>query len=242
MFVYIIYRKKEKVNYFLFYFTGIFKKCFFLYNSLIQITDYLKKETSIDTPLRHQNLKKLKTLFLSTLYISAFTFGGGFVIVGFMRRKFVHDLHWIDEEEMLDFAALAQSCPGAVAVNAAILIGWKICGFAGMLTAVLGTILPPMIILSVISLFYSAFASSPLISAVLHGMEAGVAATVLDVACDLGMATVKTKSSLSVFIMAGAFVLNFVFHVSVIYIILAAAVIGTVRLLIIRRFHREVSR
>ena len=170
------------------------------------------------TPLRHQNLKKLKTLFLSTLYISAFTFGGGFVIVGFMRRKFVHDLHWIDEEEMLDFAALAQSCPGAVAVNAAILIGWKICGFAGMLTAVLGTILPPMIILSVISLFYSAFASSPLISAVLHGMEAGVAATVLDVACDLGMATVKTKSSLSIFIMAGAFVLNFVFHVSVIYI------------------------
>ena len=111
-----------------------------------------------------------------------------------------------------------------------------------MLTAVLGTILPPMIILSVISLFYSAFASSPLISAVLHGMEAGVTATVLDVACDLGMATVKTKSSLSVFIMAGAFVLNFVFHVSVIYIILAAAVIGTVRLLIIRRFHREVSR
>ena len=73
-------------------------------------------------------------------------------------------------------------------------------------------------------------------------MEAGVTATVLDVACDLGMATVKTKSSLSVFIMAGAFVLNFVFHVSVIYIILAAAVIGTVRLLIIRRFHREVSR
>ena len=154
----------------------------------------------MDTPLRHQNLKKLKTLFLSTLYISAVTFGGGFVIVGFMRRKFVHDLHWIDEEEMLDFAALAQSCPGAVAVNAAILVGWKICGFAGMLTAVLGTILPPMIILSVISLFYSAFASSPLISAVLHGMEAGVAATVLDVACDLGMATVKTKSSLSIYL------------------------------------------
>ena len=56
------------------------------------------------------------------------------------------------------------------------------------------------------------------------------------------MATVITKIRLSIFIMAGAFVLNFVFHVSVIYIILAAAVIGTVRLLIIRRFHREVSR
>ena len=54
---------------------------------------------------------------------------------------------------MLDFTALAQSSPGAIAVNAAILVGWKICGFAGMLVAVLGTILPPMIILSVISFF-----------------------------------------------------------------------------------------
>ena len=94
------------------------------------------------------NIKKLLTLFSTTLYISAFTFGGGFVIVTFMKRKFVDQLKWIDEKEMLDFTALAQSSPGAIAVNAAILVGWKVCGFAGMLTAILGTILPPMIILS----------------------------------------------------------------------------------------------
>ena len=102
----------------------------------------------------------LKKLFFSTLYISAFTFGGGFVIITFMKRKFVDELHWIDMTEMLDLTALAQSSPGAIAVNAAILVGWRVAGLMGMLIAVLGTILPPMLILSVISLCYQAFASN----------------------------------------------------------------------------------
>ena len=66
---------------------------------------------------------RLLVLFLKTLYISAFTFGGGFVIVTFMKKCFVDELQWIDEQEMLDFTALAQSCPGAIAVNGAILVG-----------------------------------------------------------------------------------------------------------------------
>ena len=51
----------------------------------------------------------LKKLFLSTLYLSAFTFGGGYVIVTLMKTKFVDQYHWIDEEEMLDLVAIAQS-------------------------------------------------------------------------------------------------------------------------------------
>ena len=82
--------------------------------------------------------KTLLKLFLTTLYISAFTFGGGFVIVTFMKRKFVDELHWIDDQEMLDLAALAQSSPGAIAVNAAILVGWRVAGFLGMICAVVG--------------------------------------------------------------------------------------------------------
>ena len=97
---------------------------------------------------------RLWKLFITTLYISSFTFGGGFVIVTFMKKKFVDELHWIDEQEMLDMTALAQSAPGAIAVNAAILVGWQVEGLAGMLVAVLGTILPPMVILSIISVFY----------------------------------------------------------------------------------------
>lgn len=177
--------------------------------------------------MQPENRKKtLLKLFLSTLYISAFTFGGGFVIITFMKRKFVDELHWINEQEMLDLAALAQSSPGAIAVNAAILVGWRVCGFAGMLVAVVGTILPPMIILSVISFFYAAFASNRYVALTLKGMQAGVAAVILDVVCGLGGNVVKERSMLNLVVMGAAFIATFFFQVNVIYIILAAAIIG----------------
>ena len=173
--------------------------------------------------------KRLSTLFFSMLYISAFTFGGGFVIVTFMKRKFVDQLHWLTEEEMLDLTALAQSSPGAIAVNAAILVGWRAAGFAGMAAAVAGTVLPPVAILSVISLFYAAFASNIYVALVLRGMQAGVAAVMLDVVWSLGKGVAKQKSTLDLFIMAAAFAATFLFHVNVIYIILAAALAGVLR-------------
>lgn len=173
--------------------------------------------------------KKLWLLFSGMFYISAFTFGGGFVIVTFMKRKFVDRLHWIDEQEMLDFTALAQSSPGAIAVNAALLVGYKVCGAIGMAAAVLGTILPPMLILTVISFFYSAFASNPFVALVLKGMQAGVAAVILDVACDLGAGVMRQKSLYLSVILAGAFAADFFLGVNVIYIIMAAAGTGILR-------------
>ncbi len=179
--------------------------------------------------------KNLLKLFFSMLYISAFTFGGGFVIITFMKRKFVDELHWIDEQEMLDLTALAQSSPGAIAVNAAILVGWHVGGFWGMAAAVLGTILPPMAILSVISFFYAAFASNPYVALTLKGMQAGVAAVILDVVCSLGSNVLRQNSSIHLIIMAAAFVATFFFKVNVIYIILAAGAIGIVLALTDRR-------
>lgn len=170
--------------------------------------------------------KLLRKLFYTMLYISSFTFGGGFVIVTFMKRKFVDELHWIDDQEMLDLTALSQSSPGAIAVNAAILVGWHVAGFWGMVFAVLGTIIPPMVILSVISFFYAAFATNPYVALVLKGMQSGVAAVILDVVFSLGKGVVKSKSWLYLSVMAAAFVATFFFDVNVVYVILAAAVIG----------------
>lgn len=175
---------------------------------------------------------RLWKLFVTTLYISSFTFGGGFVIVTFMKKKFVDELHWIDEQEMLDMTALAQSSPGAIAVNAAILVGWQVEGLAGMLVAVLGTILPPMIILSIISMFYAAFAANRYIALVLKGMQAGVAAVILDVVFDLGGKVVRTGSWVYIALMIAAFVANTVLGINVILVILAAAAFGVVRALV----------
>ena len=153
--------------------------------------------------------KLLAKLFFSMLYISSFTFGGGFVIVTFMKKKFVDELRWIDEQEMLDMTALAQSSPGAIAVNAAILVGWKVAGFAGMIAAVLGTILPPLIILSVISFFYAAFAENRIVALLLKGMQAGVAAVILDVSVSLGKNVLKTKDWIHPVILIAAFIAAF---------------------------------
>lgn len=170
--------------------------------------------------------KTLLKLLWSTLYISAFTFGGGFVIVTFMKRKFVDELHWIDEQEMLDLAALAQSSPGAIAVNAAILVGWRVAGFAGMLVAVTGTILPPMVILTVVSLFYAAFAENRYVALTLRGMQAGVAAVIADVVCSLGHNVLKERSVVHICVMIAAFVAGFFLKLNVVYLLLAAALIG----------------
>ena len=68
----------------------------------------------------------LRKLFFASLYLSTFTFGGGYVIVTLLKEKFVDQYHWIDEEEMLDLVAIAQSSPGAIAVNGAIVVGYKL--------------------------------------------------------------------------------------------------------------------
>lgn len=183
----------------------------------------------------------LLKLFFSMLYISAFTFGGGFVIITFMKRKFVDELGWIDEQEMLDLTALAQSSPGAIAVNDAILVGWRVGGFPGMVTAVIGTVLPPITILSVIFLFYAAFAANPYVALVLKGMQAGVAAVILDVVWGLGANVVKIRSSIHMVVMAAAFIATFVYGVNVIYIILAAGLLGVVLAMLQRKKGGELQ-
>ena len=178
-----------------------------------------------------QAKNRLLTLFVNSFIISACTFGGGFVIVTLMKRKYVDELHWLDEQEMLDYTALAQASPGAIAVNAAVLVGWKIGGLPGMLLSVIGTILPPMLILGVISYFYAAFAANRYVALTLRGMQAGVAAVILDVVCDLGGKVINNRSPLQLFVMAGVFAAAFLFDVNVMLLILAAGAVGGVSVL-----------
>ena len=152
--------------------------------------------------------KVLKKLFFSTLYLSTFTFGGGYVIVTLMKNKFVDELHWIDEEEMLDLVAIAQSSPGAIAVNGAIVVGYKLAGLPGVLLSILGAILPPMIILSAISFFYDAFRSNLIVGTMLKGMQSGVAAVIASVVFDMGSNVVKEKDWLNIAIMAASFLIS----------------------------------
>ena len=177
----------------------------------------------------------LKKLFFSTLYLSAFTFGGGYVIVTLMKKKFVDELHWIGEDEMLDLVALAQSAPGAIAVNGAIVVGYKLAGLPGAITAIIAAILPPFFIITAISFFYERFRDNLYIGRLLAGMQAGVAAVIASVVWDMGSAVVKQRDAVSILVMLAAFAAARVFHVNVVLIILACAALGAVRTLIGRR-------
>ena len=175
-----------------------------------------------------------RTLFFSTLYLSTFTFGGGYVIIPLMKKKFVDELNWMTEEEMLNFTAIAQSSPGAVAVNASILVGYRAASIPGALISILGTSLPPLVILSVISFFYAAFRSNAVVSAVLKGMQAGVAAVIADVVWSLGGSVLRSKSFLSILIMAGAFAATYWGGVNVVWIILVCGALGAAQPLLSR--------
>ena len=179
--------------------------------------------------------KILGKLFVSTLYLSAFTFGGGYVIVTLMKKKFVDEYHWIEENEMLDLVAIAQSSPGAIAVNGAIVVGYKLAGIIGTLVAILGTILPPFIIISVISVCYQAFRSNFYVAEMLSGMQAGVGAVIASVTYDMGAPIVKEKDPMSLIILIGAFIAACVLEINVIYIVITCGLLGVIRTFLAKR-------
>lgn len=167
-------------------------------------------------------------LFLSTFQLSACTFGGGFVIIPLMRKTFVEKLHWIEEQEMMDLTAIAQSSPGAIAVNASVLVGYRVAGLTGALVTVLGTVLPPLLIISVLSFFYKAFRDNAIVNLAMTGMLAGVAAVILDVVITMGKQIIQKKRILPVVVLLGSFVAVRLFRINVIYLILTCAVIGAI--------------
>ncbi|MFR8088697.1 MAG: chromate transporter [Lachnospirales bacterium] len=175
-----------------------------------------------------KNLKFYITLFLQTFKISAFTFGGGYVIVSLMKKQFVDKLGWISEKEMLDFTAIAQSSPGAIAVNASILVGYKVGGWPGAFTAILGTILPPLILLTAISYVYTWFISIDAIRYIMQGMQAGVAAVICDVVYGLGASVWKESRGIALVTAVLSFILVTFLSVNVILIVIVCIIAGIV--------------
>ena len=169
-------------------------------------------------------------LFCSMFMLSACTFGGGFVIVSLMKKEFVEKLNWLQEDEMLDVTAIAQSSPGPIPVNASVIIGYRIKGIIGSLTAVLGTIIPPMVIISIIAIFYKQFRSKVIIAIALQVMRAGVAAVIFDVVLNLAKNVCATKRFIYISLMIISFFCAVVLDISAMLIILVCLGIGIIDL------------
>lgn len=167
-------------------------------------------------------------LFISTFLISAFTFGGGYVIIPLMQKKFSDDLKWIEKEEILSLVAIAQSSPGPVAVNMSILIGYRIGGYLGSFIAIIATVLPPLMILSVISAFYQVFKENLVVNLMLRAMRACVAAIIFDVVISMTREMAKARNMIYGCIFIVTFLAVCLLKINVAFIIIPCVLVGIV--------------
>lgn len=162
-----------------------------------------------------ERIKIYVWLFISNLFISAFTFGGGYIVVPMVRRFLVVKKRYFSEEDLINMAAVAQSAPGAIAINLSALSGYKAAGIAGALISCIAAVIPPLVILAFISTFYKAFVANTIIVAILKGMEAGVAALMVDLIMNMCSLILKEKSLFLSAMIPLAFMANFLWNINV---------------------------
>lgn len=167
-----------------------------------------------------------KQLFLKTLKISAVTFGGGYTIVPVMRDAFVNKDRIIQDEEMLNLIAIAQSAPGPIAVNTAILIGYKLKGIRGATTSAIATVLPPLIIISLISFVYVQFQSNSIIQSALMGMRGSISAIMAVAVFSMGRNVLRTHKIFSGFLMLMVFLAGYFTSLPTISLIVLSGLTG----------------
>ena len=116
-------------------------------------------------------MKKYLNLFLTMLKIGLFTFGGGYAMIALLENEFVSKKRWIEKDEFLDVAAIAESTPGPIAINSATYIGYKKAGVLGSAVATLGVMLPSFVIIYAISLFFDTFLSLTYVAYAFKGIQ-----------------------------------------------------------------------
>lgn len=170
----------------------------------------------------------LTEIFLTFFKINAVTFGGGYTIVPVIRDEFVKKKKMIDEEEMLSLVALAQSGPGAMAISTSLLTGYKLRGWKGAITALVASVLPPLVLISIIFYFYDAFSTNFWVKSALLGMGGVISAVLILTVYDMGKSAMKSNPRFSLALMVAAFIASFVFEIHTVLVILALAIIGLI--------------
>lgn len=118
-----------------------------------------------------QEVKSLETLFFTFFKIGLFTFGGGYAMIALLEEEFIQRRKWLDKDEFLDMAAIAESTPGPVAINSATYLGYKLAKVPGAATATVAVCLPSFLIIYAISLFFEQFTQLTVIANAFKGIQ-----------------------------------------------------------------------
>ena len=147
-------------------------------------------------------MKKLIELFISIFKIGAFTFGGGYAMIPLIEEEVVNNKGWLSKEEFVDILIVAQSLPGALAVNTSIFLGYKISGILGAITTLIAVILPSFFIILIIAIFFMQFRDNYYINAAFQGITAAVPILVLVGAISLSRGLSKNLRTILTIIIA----------------------------------------
>lgn len=176
---------------------------------------------------------RLIALFLATLTISA-TANSGYAIIAVMRDDFVNKRKWFTEDEMSDYIAIAQSCPGPMAVTSSMVVGFQSAGILGSLAAVWGVITPPFVIMVLVSIFYQTIVSNPYVTIFMRGMQMGVVAMLLDVCIGLFLNATKKPGAYPLVVMAIAFLYVRLTNCSIMWLAIGCGMAGAIRALLVK--------
>ena len=165
-------------------------------------------------------------MFIVFFKIGAFTIGGGLAMIPVIQHELVDKQKWIDEKEIVDLLAIAQSLPGVIAINSSIYVGYKCAGIIGAVVATAGVVMPSFVIILVIAFLLSNFADLWYVQKMFAGVRAGVTALI-------AIATYKLMKSaivnvMGVVIAVIAFISLGFWKLDIAYVVISAAIIGII--------------
>ncbi|MBC8589141.1 chromate transporter [Paratissierella segnis] len=165
-------------------------------------------------------------LFICFFKVGAFTFGGGFAMIPLIEREIVDNKKWISEKEIIDVFAVAQSLPGAIAINTSTFIGYKVLGRLGAVVATAGVVLPSLITITLIAMFFSIVRGNPIFDAIFDGISPAIVALILVAGVKIAKESVKDKLG-AIILLFTVIAITF-FKVQAIFVIIAGALIGII--------------
>lgn len=175
---------------------------------------------------KNSKLKILLELYLTFLKIGSFTIGGGYAMLPIMQTEAVDNKKWCTEEEVVNFIAISQSLPGMFAANLAASIGNKLAGVLGAFFAVLGTITPSLVVISLFASFYNELTTVTILQNFFIGLRYGVYSLILIASFRMYGTTVKTTFQKVLF--ASIFILYFGLNISPFYLIILGCLTGII--------------
>lgn len=166
----------------------------------------------------------LWTLFITFAKVGVMTFGGGYAMLPILEREVVNNHDWATSDELMDYYAVGQCTPGAIAVNVSTFIGYKLHGILGGIVATLGVVFPSVVIITLLASILKAFQSNVYVSKAFAGIRIAVCALLLTAVIKLVKKAVSNVST--AVIAAVSLLLEILLGLSPVYIVASGILIG----------------